>query len=105
MNKYYQQLIEDLHFRITSEYGSVKVFCEKFDINRQNLSKVFNMHQHISLALYLRICVALGVLSSGHNIDFSALGGDFTLCQYLALSRDLVLTSVLEIILNPTGEK
>ena len=105
MEKYYNTLVEDLHTRILSQYPSVKIFCEKFDINRQNLSKVFNRHQHISLALYLRICAALGVLCPGHNIDFAALGSDFTLYQYFVLSRDSILYSMLEIIINPTGEK
>lgn len=104
MNNFYDQLMEDLLFRITSTHGSVKAFSEKFGYNRHNFSKIFNGHQRISLQLYIRVCVSLGVLSPEHNTLINT-ASDFTLYEYLVVSPSFVHASILEIITNPTGEK
>ena len=87
----YNKMIEDLQARILANYPSVKVFCEKNNISRQNLCRVFNTSQVMSLDLYIRICVALGVLAPGSNLvkgHFSSM----TLEDYLSIQSDIVLS-------------
>ena len=101
MVKYYDRLIEDLNTRIDSQYPSVKAFCEKFNYSRHNLSRIFNCRQGMTLILYMSICKDLGVLRPESNI----IQSDLLLKDYLSIMPDSIVSSVLELITNPTGEK
>lgn len=93
---YYADLIEDLKGKILLKFGSVASFCREKGISRQNLSEVFSGRQDISVGLYLKICVSLGVVGEGATTTESGV----SLRDYLRVDHDIVLKSVLSILLE-----
>jgi len=100
---YIHQIVEDLHTLVDSKFSSVKKFSEASGIDRFNLSRVFNHHQELSVGLYLRMCEACGVLRPESNMQ-SAKDSQVTLLDYLRISHENVVGSMLKIVLNPTGD-
>jgi hypothetical protein len=96
IDKIYTKLLEDLRYKIESEHGSIAKFCKENNMCRFNLSKVFNRHQELSVSHYIRICVALGALGPGHNIDVDT---NLTLKDYLRIDHHSVIQSILTMVL------
>ena len=96
IDKVYTKLLEDLRYKIESEYGSISKFCKQNNICRHNLSKVFNRHQELSVCHYIKICVSLGLLCPEHNTKVET---NLTLKDYLRIDHHSIIQSVLTMIL------
>jgi transcriptional regulator with XRE-family HTH domain len=97
MYNFIPELLENLKAEMIVQHGSVKSFCEANNIDRKNLSKVFLGRQNISVSLYLKICQALGVSCSGHDIPETY---KCTLAEYLRFDHDAIIKSILKLTLE-----
>lgn len=94
----YEDTLKDLRSIIESEFGTVAKFCTVSDISRFNLSRCWpeegKKPKDMSVGLYLRICIALGIMDkgvvTGEQLDFS-----MSLRDYLVIDNNAVMKSVI----------
>ncbi|MCK4500616.1 hypothetical protein KAU11_08960 [Candidatus Babeliales bacterium] len=88
----YTETIEDLRAKIISDFESVSKFCDKNNIDKFNLYKIFNgtKGQEMSVGLYARILSAMGV-NGLEGVKSSSL----SLKQYLEIDNNAILKSIL----------
>lgn len=97
IDKIYSEILENLRLRIVSEYGSIAKFCDKNDVSKYNLSRVFCGRHLLSVSLYVRINESLGVLRRGSNIPFDS---SLTLKEYLCIDHASVIQSMFNNIIG-----
>jgi hypothetical protein len=102
----YREALTGLKGMIEHDFGSTAKFCEAAGIDKFNLSKVWPAEnkagkkqkkapaQDMSLGLYLRICISLGLIDSsavtGDSLDFK-----MSLKEYLRIDNNAVLKSMM----------
>lgn len=108
----YQTTLVQLHLFIKTEYGTVKNFCDAHGIDRFNLSKCFNAGanesgKEMSVGLYLRCAVALGMLNPCDLGDLSEEPAEkiqrifpMSLREYLLVNNNAVLKSIMMIVFS-----
>jgi hypothetical protein len=90
----YTETVEDLRAKIEDRHGSVSAFCNKFEIDKFNLYKIFNNTngQEMSIGLFSRIMTALGI----EGLEASACSS-LSLKQYLEIDNNAVLKTILAV--------
>jgi hypothetical protein len=91
----------EAHVCPKSGKASMKAFCEEYGINRPNLATVLGDKSEMSVALFVRICEALGKLVQGRvphdvkQLDRIYLRG------YLAVDYTAITQTLLTLHLEP----
>jgi hypothetical protein len=85
----------EAHVCPKSGKASMKAFCEEYGINRPNLATVLGNKSEMSVALFVRICEALGQLVQGRvphdvkQLDRISLRG-YLAVDYTAVTQTLL---------------
>lgn len=94
----YEDTLADLRAIIESEYNSVAAFCASHGIDRFNLSKCWpeegKKPKDMSVGLYLRICIGLGILSAD-AVAKDQLNYSLSLRDYIVIDNNAVMKSLL----------
>ena len=86
----------EAHVCPKSGKASMKAFCEEYGINRPNLATVLGDKSEMSVALFVRICEALGKLVQGRvphdvkQLDRISLRG-YLAVDYTAITQTLLM--------------
>ncbi len=100
-NIIYQKTLDRLRAEIEAHVcpksgrASMKAFCEEYGINRPNLATVLGDKSEMSVALFVRICEALGKLVRGRvprdvkQLDRISLRG-YLAVDYTAITQTLL---------------
>lgn len=100
-DRIYSGILEELRGYIeahecpSSGRKSVKAFCEEYGINRPNLVFTLNGNKDISLGLFIRLCVALGLMNDEDQLATSGELDTMPLRMYLKVNYSTVLKTVL----------
>lgn len=78
--------------------GTISDFAAAHGLDRANLSKCLNGGQDMSVGTFLRVCTALGVLTSDAVLPSASELNRLSLRVYLSLDSHFVLSSVLDIV-------
>ena len=96
----YEETIKDMQSMIIGKYGSVLKFCEQTGVDRFNLSKVFtaikkeNNTKSMSIGLYFRICVELGMMERA-LVDPAIFEFDMPLRDYMLVDNNQVMRTII----------
>lgn len=88
-----QEIVESLRNQILSKHKSIRSFCQENNMCRHNLSKIFQGRQEISIGLFVRINIALGVLCPEHN-KYGNLN-DITLNDFMQIDSMAIHNAVI----------
>ncbi len=100
-NTIYKRTLDSLRAEIEAHVcpksgkASMKAFCEEYGINRPNLATVLGDKSEMSVALFVRICEALGKLVQGRvphdvkQLDRISLRG-YLAVDYTAITQTLL---------------
>jgi hypothetical protein len=83
------------HVCPSSGKADVKAFCAEYGINRPNLVNVLGGHGDMSIALFIRICEALGKLEPGRIMHDTKQLDRISLRGYLAVDYTAITQTVL----------
>ena len=96
------RLSADIKAHVCPKSGkaSIKAFCEEYGINRPNLVTVLNDKSEMSIALFVRVCEALGKLSEGRVMPDVKQLDRISLRGYLAVDYTAITQTVLALHLD-----
>lgn len=94
----------EAHVCPSSGKTTVKAFCEEYGINRPNLVTVLGGHSEMSVALFIRVCEALGKLTPGRIMHDSKQLDRISLRGYLAVDYTAVMQTVLGLHLDKPAQ-
>lgn len=93
----------EAHVCPKSGKASIKAFCEEYGINRPNLVTVLNDNSEMSVALFVRVCEALGKLVPGRIMPDAKQLDRISLRGYLAVDYTAITQTVLALHLDKPG--
>jgi hypothetical protein len=105
-NIIYKRTLDQLRVEIeahvcpTSGKASMKAFCEEYGINRPNLVTVLGENSEMSVALFIRVCEALGKLTPGRVMPDAKQLDRISLRGYLAVDYTAIMQTVLGLHLD-----
>ena len=90
----YNNLIVELRLRVENQFTTLRAFAKHTGINVKTLSRVFspNIDQDVSVELYLRICIGLGLIVDNGSYGRNRLNG-IPLRAYLSIDNNLVMNT------------
>jgi hypothetical protein len=94
----------EAHVCPSSGKAHVKAFCAEYGINRPNLVHVLGGHGEMSVALFIRICEALGKLAPGRVMHDAKQLDRLSLRGYLAVDYTAIMQTVLGLHLDKPAQ-
>ncbi len=90
----------EAHVCPRSGKASVTAFCEEYGFNRPNMVTVLTGNNDMSIALFVRICEALGTLTPGRVVPNTKQLDRISLRGYLAIDYTAITQTVLALHLD-----
>jgi hypothetical protein len=96
VERIYLDTMRDLKGIIETSEGSLAAFCRKYDIDRPNLSRIFseNNSSEMSVGMYQRICVALGIIPESAVCNYHVQITNLSLKHYLLIDNNAIRDSI-----------
>jgi hypothetical protein len=84
---------------MTGDTSQISAFCRAYSIDRSNLTKCINGQREMSVGLYQRVAVALGILSADQACNEQMLL-NVPLRMYLMMNHDAIKNSIMMLNFN-----